>query len=64
MQRNSLGLIRRAEEFIRSQGRPEPLGALRQGFEPLPEQERKRRAAAMAPVLRGLASTDRHVVGH
>jgi rhamnulose-1-phosphate aldolase/alcohol dehydrogenase len=63
-ERNSLGLIRRAEEFIRSQGRPEPLGGLRQGFEPLPEQERKRRAAAMAPVLRGLASTERHVVGH
>ena len=53
MRGNSLDLIRRAEEFIRSQGRPEPLGGIRQGFEPLPEQERKRRAAAMAPVLRG-----------
>src|SRR5215218_8611025 len=29
-ERNTLGLIRRAEEFIRSQGRPEPLGGLRQ----------------------------------
>jgi rhamnulose-1-phosphate aldolase/alcohol dehydrogenase len=63
-ERNSLDLIRRAEEFIRSQGRPEPLGGLRQGFGPLPERERKLRAAALAPVLRGLASSERPVVGH
>ena len=63
-ERNSLELIRRAEEFIRSQGRPEPLGGVRQGFAPLPEQERKRRAAAMAPVLRGLASSEQPMVGH
>ena len=29
------------------------------GYEPLPEAERRARAAALAPVLRGLASTDR-----
>ena len=63
-ERNSLGLIRRAEEFIRTQGRPEPLGGVRQRFEPLPDQERMRRAAALAPVLRGLASSERHMVGH
>jgi rhamnulose-1-phosphate aldolase/alcohol dehydrogenase len=63
-ERNSLDLIRRAEEFIRGQGRPEPLGDLRQGFGPLPERERKLRAAALAPVLRGLASSERPVVGH
>ena len=63
-ERNSLDLIRRAEEFIDGQGRPAPLGGLRRGFEPLPERERGLRAAALAPVLRGLASTERHVVGH
>jgi rhamnulose-1-phosphate aldolase/alcohol dehydrogenase len=63
-ERNSLELIRRAEEFIRGQGRPEPLGGLRRGFGPLPKQERQLRAAALAPVLRGLASSERHVVGH
>jgi rhamnulose-1-phosphate aldolase/alcohol dehydrogenase len=63
-ERNSLDLIRRAEEFIGSQGRPEPLGGLRQGFGPLPERERKLRAAALAPVLRELASGERPVVGH
>jgi rhamnulose-1-phosphate aldolase/alcohol dehydrogenase len=63
-ERNSLELIRRAEEFVDAQGRPEPLGGLRPGFGPLPEQERARRAAALAPVLRGLAASERHVVGH
>jgi len=63
-ERNSLDLIRRAEEFISSQGRPEPLGGLRQGFGPLPERERKLRAAALAPVLRELASSERPVIGH
>ena len=63
-ERNSLELIRRAQEFIDAQGRPAPLGGLRRGFEPLPERERGLRAAALAPVLRGLASGERHVVGH
>ena len=34
------------------------------GYEPLPDGERRARAAALAPVLRGLASTDRPQVGH
>ena len=63
-ERNSLDLIRRAEEFISSQGRPEPLGGPRQGFGPLPERERRLRAAALAPVLRELASSERPAVGH
>jgi rhamnulose-1-phosphate aldolase/alcohol dehydrogenase len=63
-ERNSLELIRRAEEFVDGHGRPEPLGSLRPGFGPLPQPERARRAAALAPVLRGLASGERHMVGH
>ena len=31
---------------------------------PLPEEKRRARAAALAPVLRGLASTDRPQIGH
>ncbi len=31
---------------------------------PLPERERRARAAQLAPVIRGLASTDRRQVGH
>ncbi|MGH9051467.1 MAG: bifunctional rhamnulose-1-phosphate aldolase/short-chain dehydrogenase [Acidimicrobiia bacterium] len=60
---NSLDLIGRAEEFIRVEGKADPLGALRPGFEPLAEDERRRRAAALAPVIRGLASTDQLMIG-
>lgn len=61
---NSLEIIRTAERFLAEHGRPEPFGPLVSGFEPLPEAERRLRAAALAPVIRGLASTDRPQVGH
>ncbi|MBQ0927626.1 bifunctional aldolase/short-chain dehydrogenase [Saccharopolyspora endophytica] len=62
--RNSLHIIRTAEKFIAERGRPEPFGPVIEGFEPLPEEQRRRRAAELAPVIRGLASTDRPQVGH
>jgi len=61
---HSLDLIRTAQAFIDERGRPEPFGTVRSGFEPLPEPQRRERAAALAPVLRGLASTDVRQVGH
>ena len=61
---NSLRIIRVAEEFIAQHGRPEPFGPVVPGFDPLPSDERRRRAAQLAPVIRGLASTDRRMVGH
>ena len=61
---NSLELIRTAEAFLAERGKPEPFGALVAGFEPLPEAERHARAAVLAPVIRGLASTDHPQVGH
>jgi rhamnulose-1-phosphate aldolase/alcohol dehydrogenase len=60
----SLEIIRGAEQFIADQGRPDPFGAVVAGFEPLPEVERHERAAALAPILRGLASADSPQVGH
>ncbi|RKN03717.1 bifunctional aldolase/short-chain dehydrogenase [Streptomyces radicis] len=63
-ERNSLEIIRTAERFLAERGGPEPFGAVRAGFEALPEGERRARAAALAPVIRGLASTDRPQVGH
>jgi rhamnulose-1-phosphate aldolase/alcohol dehydrogenase len=63
-ERNSLDIIRTAQAYIDSRGAAEPFGPLRPGFEPLPEAERRARAAALAPVIRGLASTDRRQVGH
>ncbi len=61
---NSLEIIRTAERFLGERGSAEPFGAVVPGFEPLPETERRHRAAELAPVVRGLASTDRPQVGH
>jgi rhamnulose-1-phosphate aldolase/alcohol dehydrogenase len=60
----SLEIIRTAQGYIDANGRPEPFGPVIEGFEPLPEAERRERAAALAPVIRGLASADRPQVGH
>jgi rhamnulose-1-phosphate aldolase/alcohol dehydrogenase len=60
----SLEIIRTAEAFIAEQGRAEPFGPLRAADAPLPEAERHARAAALSPLIRGLASTDRPQVGH
>jgi rhamnulose-1-phosphate aldolase/alcohol dehydrogenase len=59
----SLDVIRRAERFIAERGRPDPLGAMRAGYEPLAVDERRRLAGELAPHVRGLCSTDRRVVG-
>jgi rhamnulose-1-phosphate aldolase/alcohol dehydrogenase len=61
---NSLAIIRTAERFIAENGKPAPFGPVIEGYEPLPEGQRRARAAALAPVIRGLASTDRPQVGH
>ncbi|MFI6080508.1 bifunctional aldolase/short-chain dehydrogenase [Streptomyces sp. NPDC051217] len=61
---NSLSIIREAERFLVKRGRPEPFGPLLEGYGPLPDDERRARAAALAPLLRGLASTNRPQVGH
>jgi rhamnulose-1-phosphate aldolase/alcohol dehydrogenase len=58
----SLDAIRRAERFIAERGRPDPLGPVRPGFEPLPPAERRRLAAELAPHIRGRCSTDRRAV--
>jgi rhamnulose-1-phosphate aldolase/alcohol dehydrogenase len=60
----SLEIIRAAAEFIEANGRPDPFGPVIAGYEPLPAAQRRARAAALAPVIRGLVSTDRPQVGH
>ncbi len=66
----SLAIIRAAEAFIEERTAAlaaeggHPFGAVITGFEALPEAERRERAAALAPVIRGLASADRPQVGH
>jgi rhamnulose-1-phosphate aldolase/alcohol dehydrogenase len=59
---HSVEIIRTASEFLATRGRPEPFGTVVR--EPLPDAARRARAAALAPVVRGLASTDRPQVGH
>jgi rhamnulose-1-phosphate aldolase/alcohol dehydrogenase len=54
----SLEIIATAQRYLDSRGKAEPFGPVLPGYEPLPEAERLARAAALAPVLRGLASTD------
>src|SRR5258705_4824010 len=61
---NSLEIIGPAQAFIDDRGRPEPFGAPVAAWAALPADERLARAAALAPVIRGLASTDRRQVGH
>ncbi|SEQ35269.1 bifunctional aldolase/short-chain dehydrogenase [Streptomyces radiopugnans] len=63
-ERNSLHIIRTAEEFLAERGRPEPFGPVLEGYGPLEEDERRARAAALAPYVRAVASADRPQVGH
>jgi rhamnulose-1-phosphate aldolase/alcohol dehydrogenase len=62
-ERNSLWIIETAQKFIDSEGRKDPFGAPLAGYSPLPEVERRAKAAALAAHLRGIVSTDRPQVG-
>ncbi|WP_267424050.1 MULTISPECIES: bifunctional aldolase/short-chain dehydrogenase [unclassified Curtobacterium] len=61
---NSRWIIDTAERYIAANGKPEPFGPVRPGFEALPTEERRARAAALAPTIRGIAGHDTPVVGH
>ncbi|UFU05885.1 bifunctional aldolase/short-chain dehydrogenase [Ruania halotolerans] len=61
---NSLEIIRTAETYIAENGKADPFGAVRPGYEALPEAERRAKAAALAPTIRGIASTDAPQIGH
>jgi rhamnulose-1-phosphate aldolase/alcohol dehydrogenase len=61
---NSRWIIETAAAHIAEHGSQDPFDGARAGFEALPDDERRARAAALAPTIRGLASTDRPMVGH
>ncbi|KPI20902.1 rhamnulose-1-phosphate aldolase/alcohol dehydrogenase [Actinobacteria bacterium OK074] len=63
-ERNSLHIIRTAEAFLAERGKAEPFGPVVAGYEALSEEERRERAAALAPHVRAVASQDRPQVGH
>jgi rhamnulose-1-phosphate aldolase/alcohol dehydrogenase len=61
---NSLGIIAECEKYIKKNGRKEPLGKKIAAHKPLSGVARRARAAALAPTIRSIASTDRAQVGH
>ncbi|MHC5256365.1 bifunctional aldolase/short-chain dehydrogenase [Streptomyces sp. UC4497] len=61
---NSLYIIRTAETFLAERGKEEPFGPVIEGYAALGAAGRRARAAELAPLIRGLASTDRPQVGH
>ena len=58
----SLTLIEQAERYLAKHGFQNALGEPRPAFAALAADERRSRAAHLAPIIRGLASTDRRVV--
>ncbi|MFD4669074.1 bifunctional aldolase/short-chain dehydrogenase [Lentzea sp. NPDC058450] len=59
---HSVEIIQSAQRYLDEHGRAEPFGPV--VHEPLSGSERRARAADLAPVIRGLASTDSPQVGH
>jgi len=60
---NSLWIIDTAAAYIADNGKADPFGPALDGYAALPEAERRAKAAALAPTIRGLASTDKAQVG-
>jgi rhamnulose-1-phosphate aldolase len=61
---NSLWIIDTAQAYLDEHGSRAPFGGVRAGFAALSADERRAKAAALAPTIRGLASHDRPQVGH
>jgi len=60
----SLEIIATAQRYLDDTGHKQSFGPKIDDHEPLPDPLRFRRAAALAPVIRGLASTEHRQVGH
>ena len=63
-EKNSLWIIDTAAAYIAEHSKAEPFGPALEGYGALPEAERRAKAAALAPTIRGIASADRPMVGH
>ena len=61
---NSLWIINTAEEYLTKNGKKSPFGREVAKNRALPAAERRAKAAALAPTIRGVASHDRPMVGH
>jgi rhamnulose-1-phosphate aldolase/alcohol dehydrogenase len=63
-EQNSLWIIDTAASYIEKHSSAEPFGPPLEGYAALPVDERRARAAALAPTIRSIASQDRPMVGH
>lgn len=63
-EKSSLWIIDTAAAYIAEHSKAEPFGPALDGYAALPESERRAKAAALAPTIRGIASADRPMVGH
>ena len=69
-EQHSLWIIDTAAAYIAEHSSAEPFGPVLEGYAALPEAERRAKAAALAPTIRGIASADalsglgRGMVGH
>ncbi|MDT9593413.1 bifunctional aldolase/short-chain dehydrogenase [Nocardioides zeae] len=68
-EQHSLWIIDTAAEYIAANSKAEPFGPALEGYAPLPADERRAKAAALAGTIRGIASKDalaagRGMVGH
>ncbi len=63
-EKNSLWIIKTAEDYIAAHGKKNPFGREVKKNLALPKAERLAKAAALAATIRGIASHDRPVVGH
>ena len=61
---NSMRIIEDARRFIERNGHPEPFGSPMTERRALPLADRRAKAAALAPRLRAVASSDTRMVGH
>ena len=61
---NSRWIIETAQAYLDAKGTKAPFGRERKGYGALPADERRAKAAALAPTIRGIASHDRPMVGH
>lgn len=63
-EKNSLWIIDTAAAYIEKHSKAEPFGPALDGYQALPEGERRTKAAALAATIRGIASADQPMVGH
>ncbi|WP_406034433.1 bifunctional aldolase/short-chain dehydrogenase [Nocardioides sp. NBC_00163] len=63
-EKNSLWIIDTAAAYIEEHSKADPFGPALEGYAALAEEERRTKAAALAPTIRGIASADQPMVGH